>query len=738
MKQRNNILISSVLAIMPILMICQSAFAQQKKAKQPVDYVDNRIGVLDGPDASSCVIGPQLPFGSISPSPQTKNGSDDGYDPSQPIRGFGQLQESGTGWGTNGQIFLSPQIGLAVGEANHDSPKSNEKAMPYEYQVILDRYNIKTQFTPSYHSAIYRFTFPKSDSANILLDITHNIPMDIKPRIGGVVSEGKVTIDGKYISGNGIYSGGFGGGNYPIFWVAVVNKKPSQVGTWLNGKVSMGSTNQSLLQKNDRVGGILNFSTKENEEIYLKIAVSYKSIEQAKAWLDAEITNFDYEKVKQSAKNTWNKALSKIDIEGGTETDKTIFYTAMYHTQLMPRNRTNDSQVFGKDVPFWDDHFAVWDTWRTMYPLQTLINPDMVSGTVNSFIARFKKYGVVRDAFVNGNAMNNEQGGNNIDNIIVDAYLKNIKGIDWEEAYKVLKNDADKERLGSFAWRKEDSANNVYKEKGWIPSGIMNCSMALEYSYNDYCTALMAKGLGKMADHKKYLDRSHQWVNLWNKDAESDGFKGFIEPKNLDGSFVQLDLKKYPGSWKNYFYEGSSWTYSWFMPHDFEKLVALNGGKETFAKKLEYGFQNNLINYGNEPAFLAVHGFHYADRSDLSSYWVRKLMRDRFTLNGVPGNDDSGAMSAWYIFSAMGFFPNAGQNIYYLSGSLFTKVTIHMGNGKTLVVAAPNASEKNIYVQSVTINGKKINGTIISYDAIKYGGKIVFDMGNKPLIRNTK
>ncbi|WP_165501823.1 GH92 family glycosyl hydrolase [Pedobacter frigiditerrae] len=707
-----------------------TGYAQKK---QPIDYVNNFIGVLDGPDASSCVVGPQLPFGSINPSPQTINGSDDGYDPKEPIRGFGQLHVSGTGWGTNGQVFLSPQIGVAVGEAAHDSPKSNETAFPYEYGVKLNRYNITTQVTPSYHSAIYRFTYPKSNSASLLVDITHNLPMDIKTRIGGHVSEGKITVNENLITGSGVYLGGFGGGSYPVYFVAELSKKPSKISTWINGDITAGASTQQLLKKSDRVGAILHFITKENEEIYLKIAVSFKSIEQAKLWLNQEIPAFNYEKVKSNAKSIWNKALKKIEVEGGTEREKSIFYTALYHTQIMPANRTNDSRNFGKDVPFWDNHFAVWDTWRTMYPLQTLINPDMVSGTVNSFIARFKKYGVVKDAFVNGNDMNSEQGGNNVDNIIADAYLKGIKGIDWEEAYKVLKHDADQERLGSFAWRKEDSANNTYKEKGWIPAGIMNCSMTLEYAYNDYCTALVARGLGKTDDYHKYLDRSKQWVNLWNKDAQSDGFKGFIVPKELSGKFLDIDFKTYPGSWKNYFYESTSWTYSWFMPHDFEKLVALNGGKEKFVSKLEYGFKKNLIEYYNEPAFLAVQGFHYADRGDLSSYWVRKLMRERFTEKGVPGNDDSGAMSSWYIFSAMGFFPNAGQNIYYLTGPQFTKTKLHMGNGKTLTISAPNASEKNIYVNGVSINGKKATGTIIGYDDIKNGGTMVFDMGAEPL-----
>ncbi len=735
MRNRKTIII--VTQVLLMMVVTTHPCDAQTKAKQPVDYVNNRIGV--GGDAgkandySNCVIGPQLPFGSINPSPQTKNGEDDGYNPQEPIRGFGQLQVSGTGWGTNGQLFLSPQTGLTIQDTLHDSPKQNETATPYEYGVTLTRYGIGVKLSPSYHSAIYQFQFPASDSASILLDITHNIPMDIKPVIRGTVSKGEVHFDDathQSLSGYGIYQGGFGGGAYNIYYAAKISKQPAGYGTWINGAVSANTASQALLKSNDRVGAYVHYVTKKGEIIYMKIAVSYKSVEQAKGWLDAEIPGWDYEKTKETAKTIWNNALKKIEIEGGTEKDKTIFYSAFYHTQVMPRNRTNDSRAFDKDVPVWDDHFAVWDTWRTMYPLHALINQQMVSGTVNSFIARFKKYGMVRDAFVNGNDMNNEQGGNNIDNIIADAYVKGVPGIDWNEAYKVLKYDADNQRLGAYAWRKQDSALNTYKKQGWIPSGIMDVSMSLEYNYNDYCIAEVAKGLGKTDDYQYYFNRSRQWTNLWNKDAESDGYKGFIMPKNIDGKFENIDAKAYPGSWKNYFYEASSWNYSYFMPHQFKDLVALNGGNEPFAKKLNYGFENKLINYGNEPAFLAVHSFIYANRPDLTSYWVRHLMNQSFTLEGYPGNDDSGAMSAWYLFSAMGFFPNSGQPVYYLTGPLFTKVKMHMSNGKTLTISAPKASAENIYVQSVKVNGEKLNDYIISHDVISKGAVIEFDMSN--------
>ena len=720
-----------------LLFLSQYGFSQNNK-KDLVDYVDNFIGVRDV--NSSCVIGPQLPNAGINPSPHTPGGNNkydmDCYVIDQPIRGFGQLQVSGSGWGKYGQIFLSPQVGLAVGEEEHDSPKQNETATPYEYGVTLSRYGIKVGVSPAQHSAIYRFTFPKSDSAHILLDVSHQLG-DIATGMGTkfvhfIDGEVAFTNDKKdELTGYGHYTGGFSDGSYKIYFSAKVSKKSSEVGTWLNGQIFNGQTSQKSLEKMDRIGAFMRFETAEKEEVFMKIAISFKSEQQAKYWLDAEIPEWDYNKVKQNARTVWNQELGKIKVEGGTDSEKRIFYTAHYHASFMPRNKTNDTPIFDKDVPVWDDHLAVWDTWRTLYPLKVLTNPEMVAGTINSFIARYNLNGKVKDAYVALNDMGAEQGGNNIDNIIADAYSKGVQGVDWNQAYKVMKHNADNERNG-ISYGKPDSSR-MYKELGWIPAGKMSCSVSLEYSYNDFCAALMAKDLGTEADYNKYLDRSSQWINLWNPEAESDGFKGFIVPKILNGGFLPIDIKKSWGSWKDYFYEGSSWTYSYYLPHQFERLVEISGGKEQFAKKLQYAFENNLIDYGNEPAFLAVQAFHYADRSDLSSFYIRKLMKDRFSEKGCIENEDSGAMSSWYMFASMGFFPNAGQNIYYLTGPSFKKVTLELSNGKQLVITAPEASPENIYIQSVSINGKKWNNPWFTHDDIKNGGTIQFVMGGQPV-----
>jgi len=729
--------------LMYALLICMMSLSGamgQTIKKTPVDYVDNFIGVRDM--NTSCVLGPQLPNASINPSPHTNPGrvnyDMDGYIMGNPIRGFAQLHVSGTGWGKYGQVFLSPQTGLATGAEAHDSEAENETAKPYEYRVTLKRYGIRTEVTPSEHSAIYKFTFPETDSAVIMLDIAHNIT-DIATAMRGANSRfenGNVTFtsnDGQELKGFGTYTGGFSDGPYNVYFVIRLSKNPISKGTWINDAVNTNQLSEKWKQKNDRLGAYVQYKTTKDEVVFLKVGISLKSVDQATYWLDNEIPDWNYAKVKNAAIGAWNKNLSKIVVTGGTETEKVLFYTAAYHASVMPRDKTNDSKYFDMDVPVWDDHLAVWDTWRTLYPLKVLTDPEMVSGTIQSFIARHKKTGHVKDAYVAGREMNVEQGGNDVDNIIVDAYVKGVKGVDWNEAYKLIKFHADSGRNG-ISYNKGPDSSAMYKELGWIPAGKMSNSVTLEYAYNDFCAAQMAKGLGKMDDYKKYLERSGKWINLWNPDAESDGFKGFIVPRRLGSGFVPIDLKKNWGSWKDYFYEGSSWTYSYFVPHDFEKLVELSGGKENFSAKLKHAFENDLIDYGNEPAFLAVHAFHYSNRSDLASYYARKVMA-RFTTMGGKENDDSGAMSSWYIFSAMGFFPNAGQNIYYLTGSTFPEITLTLGNGKKLNIISKNVSDKNIYIQSVTINGIVWNKSWFTHEDIANGGRLEFVMGDKVVIQ---
>lgn len=727
------------LHILAFSWICMAQTIGENKKDAPEsrslsDYVDTKIGVI-GTRSSNCVLGPQMPFGCINPSPQSPEGTTSGYNPQMPTRGFGQLHVSGTGGNSRyGHFLISPQIGITVTQTGHDSPTQNEETKAYYSKIVLERYGITAEIAPASHSAIYRFTFPQSDSASIIIDAAQSVPKDIIGAKGVTILENSIQIDQQKRTIRGMIHTK-GGWNctkpYRFYFVAAFSKSAVEAGVWKDSTLFMDKSKIERDTKDvlaeQRIGTFCRFKTVEGEQVQMKIAVSLSGYENAEAYLKAEIPDWDFEQVKTAGAGAWQKQLEKIRIDGATDEQKKLFYTALYHTMVMPRDFTGDNPYWNSGKPFWNDQYAIWDTWRTLFPLHVLINPEMVRDNILSFIDRLEHNGMVRDAFISGNESGTDQGGNDVDNIIADAYVKNVPGIDWNEAYKVMKYNADHERRGG-----KGNDAEAYRRKGWIPNSSLSSSYTLEYAYNDYCAAVVAKGLGRIDDYKTYSERSSQWVNLWDKKAESKGYKGFIGARGLDNKFAAMDPAFNPRPWESPFYEGSSWTYSYFAPHAIEELIGLMGGKKLFIERLNFALENDLIDYGNEPSFLALRSFNHAGRPDLTSLWVHNALQKNFDLTGGLGNDDSGAMSSWYIFSALGFFPNAGQDIYYLNAPLYPKTVITLGNGKKLTILAKNASEKNIYIKSCKINGKKWNSSILRHKDIAGGGIIEFELSDIP------
>ncbi len=709
---------------------CYAAPAKSPTATENLRLVDPRIGVLGG---GSNVIGPSLPFGSIHPSPQTPGGSYDGYNPDRDIRGFGQLHVSGTGWGQYGNFLISPQIGLATAPLEHDSPKSDEIAAASSYQVRLNRYDILAEVAPTHSAAIYRFTFPQSDQAHIVFDASQHIPFDIatgmRKSMGKSVVTAELTLseDGRTIMGRGNFPGGFGG-PYVAYFCAEFSRAPVAVGTWRGAGVETGSRAIKSSDVDEHIGSFARFETKAGERVSMKIAVSFLSAEKARDSLQKEIPGWDYDAVKAAAAAKWDAALGAIQTSGGTIVERTIFDTALFHSYVMPRDRTGEFARFAPNAPMWDDHYAIWDTWRTLYPLYSLIAPDAVRDTVNSFIERQRVDGAVPDTFIAGVNSFREQGGNGVDMIIGDAFAKRIPGVDWTKAYSVLKHNADARRNGATFDHKV-ATPTPYKQTGWIPSGIMSVSFTQEYALNDFVAGQVAASLGQTADAKKYLDRSRKWENLWNPAAQSDGFSGFVMPRNADGTWAEWDAKTYGGSWGNYFYEANSWTYSYFAPHQSARLVELMGGRDPFVERLSYALEKNLLKLDNEPSFLIPQLFHHVGRPDLAAQTLHKITTGRFTLRGYPGDDDSGAMSSYYVWSKIGLFPNAGQDFYYLNGPAFDKITVRRPGGAPLEISRTGAG---IYVASVKLNGKTLDRSWIQHAELNGAAKLDFTMSETP------
>lgn len=692
-------------------------------------HVDPRIGVLgDG----ATVIGPAMPFGSIHPSPDTIDGDNDGYKPDRDIRGFSQLHVSGTGWGQYGNFMISPQVGLATLPDAHDSPKADERAEAHQYKVTLARYDIVTEVAPTARAAIYRFTFPRTDKAHLVLDVLQHLPGDIAtfmmPQMKRPVS-GNVTLaaDGRSLSGQGSFPGGFGG-PYTAYFYAELDRAPSAFGTWRQGQAHAGKLTMSSQGSLDHIGAYMRFDARAKAAVQMKIGVSFLSVDKARQSLKAEIPGWRYGAVRDAGAARWRSALDTIAVKGGSDTEKTIFYTALYHAQIMPRDRTGEFARFGASVPMFDDHYAIWDTWRTLYPLLTLIRPDMVRDTVNSFIERQRVDGTVPDSFIAGVPKFGEQGGNGTDMIIADAHARGITGVDWTKAYEVMKHNADQRRTGA-AFDNPAKGPGRYRELGWIPAGIMSTSMSLEYAYNDFAAAQLALALGYRDDAKRYGERSRKWTSLWNPDTESDGYRGFTMPRSEDGTWIAFDTKKYPGSWKPYFYEANAWTYSYFAPHQVERLVGLMGGRERFIARLEHALEKDLIALFNEPSFLIPQLFHYVGRPDLAAKWMHKITGERFTLKGYPGDDDSGAMSSYYIWGKLGLFPNAGQDLLFLNGPAFDNARVKRPGQAPLEIAK---SGNGIYIASVTLDGKPLTRSWLRHTELNGKTRLAFVMSDTP------
>ena len=723
----------SNLTILSLILLLSGCSIKEKSSFRFVKYVDTKIGVIDN-RSSNCVIGPKLPYGSINPSPQTIEGGMDGYNPHKPIRGFAQLQASGTGWGTYGHFLISPATGALNVELDaHDSPHSEDITQAYYYKTKLERYGIKAEIAPSHYSAIYRFTFSKSEKSHLIFDASQAIPTDIEPKMKGKVLESSASIDveKQLIRMKIRYLGGWAEVPYDLYLVGKYNKPAVEYGIWKGDSIFSNKLELSANDSLHHVGAFITFPTKDKEEVLLKVAISFNSYDKAEALLTQEIADWDFEKIKSKGAEKWDNKLSCIEIETDSDKEKTIFYSALYRFFTLASDRKLDSPDWATGKPYWDDLYAFWDTFRSAYPLMMIVDQQAFRDNIEAMINRFNHNGVVCDGFIAGHEKYEEQGGNNVDNIIAEACLKNIPGMNWKNAYQILKHNAEHRRIGYHTIAMKGDGFNRYKEWGWIPNGVMSTSQTMEFAYNDYCVAMMAKKLGFQGDYEKYLRRSHQWIHLWNPNQESDGYKGFVDARDENGSFAFYDPKKYGGSWKRPFYEGSPWTYSYFVPHDIDTLIQLMGGKERFAERLNMAHKKKLIDYTNEPSFLATRLFIHADRHDLTSYWVHKVMKEGYDLTGYPQNDDTGAMTSWYVFSAMGLFPNAGQDYYYLNAPLYRKSVIHLNNGKILTIKANNVSEKNIYMSSFKLNGKLLDKPVIRHQDIANGGIIEINLTNQ-------
>ncbi len=690
--------------------------------------------------------GATVPFGMLQVSPVNGISAWDwcsGYHYSDSIVvGFSHLNLSGTGIGDLADILFMPSnkaFDLTLNPMSRDSlpykstyNHNNEKASPGYYQVFLEDHNINVELTTSKRTAYHRYTFKEDDDQSVIINLGFAINWD-KVVASSLKVEDRYTVSGYRHSTGWAH-------NQKVFFVAKFSKPIADYKLYVDGEVykdggheGIKSTAQLFFDHNEK-----------STELIAKVAVSSVSIENAKDNLGTD--GFDFEKTKSDAKNLWNSALSAIAVETPTDSLKTIFYTALYHAQLAPVTFSdkngqfrmeNDSIVTADDYTAYST-LSLWDTFRAEHPLLTLIAPDRVSDMVNSMLAYYEVKKILPVWTLYGNETNTMTGYHSIP-VIVEAYKKGIRGFDAEKAYEAMKNTMMQDERGL----------DHYKKHGYIPYSLLDESVTitLEYAYNDWCVAEMAKELGKEEDYQFFLKRSKAYQHLY--DAES----GFMRGKSVDGKSWNepFDAKHSNHREQTDYTEGNAWQHSWFVPQDVDDLIKIHGGNDAFSKRLEQLFTESseitgdnisaditgLIGqyaHGNEPSHHIAYMFNHADQPWRTQYWARHIMDTQYntTPNGLSGNEDCGQMSAWYVLSSIGLYPmNPASAEYEIGTPIFEKATIKLADN-SFVIEAENVSDKNFYIQSATLNGKEFNQTRISHEEILKGGTLHFVMGDQP------
>ena len=713
----------------PVFLVAAGLFAAGPRLTRLVDP-------FVGADADgNTVPGAAVPWGFVELSPDTTNADTSGYSSRGLVIGFSQTHVSGTGGDSEyGNFRVTPTAGpLRVG--NLRFAKSEESASPGYYAVTLagDGGKIHCELTATRLTGVERFTFPAGADGNVILDIlarakTHQRATNAEVNI----------VDDRHISGSATFVGGWNPGAYTLYFWVEFNRPMKSFGTWM---ADLGSTlaipgrthavGDQTHNYANQSGAFAIFDTAKDRSVLLKTGVSFISVEKARRNAQEEAPGWDFDGVRARAAQAWERVLSNIEVEGGSESQRRIFYTALYRAQYMPHDLTGENVWWQSNEPHYEDFYTLWDTFRTVNPLLTLIQPERARDMVRSLVDTYRHTGWIPDARIGGhNGLT--QGGSNGDVLVADAMVKGLRGIDYETAYQALAKDAEVESERPL---NEGRQLVDYKRLGYMSLTLnRSASRTLEYAYDDFAISEVARALGKTADADKYLKRSANWTNLWDPQTRC------IRPRYANGTWLEnYDCNhEYPDSttewWDVPFYEGRPVQYSTYVPHDVQGLIQRLGGDEEFVKWLDVLFDRKLYTQGNEPDILAPWMYIHAGRPDRTADRVRAILAREYREGraGLPGNDDAGTMSAWYVWGAMGLYPNAGQPFYYIGSPVFRRVAIDVGGGRKFVIDAPGTSDKNRYVQSAELNGKKLDRAWLRHSEIAAGGRLALQMGPSP------
>lgn len=723
------------------------SFGQTKE--QPVDLVNTLMGTASKPSLSTGNTYPAiaLPWGMNFWMPQTGkmgNGWAYTYDADK-IRGFKQTHQPSPWINDYGQFVIMPTTGKKVfkedDRASWFSHKA-EVAKPHYYSVYLADHDVTTEITPTERAAVLRFTFPKTDNAHIVIDA-----LDKGSYIKIIPNERKII---GYTTKN---SGGVPD-NFKNYFVIQFDKAFANTSTW-NGKELADNV---LEIKENHTGAVIDFATEKGEKVHAKVASSFISFEQAEINLK-EIGQDNFAQVKAKAEKIWNTSLNKLKVEGGTDQQTRTFYSCLYRTMLFPRKFyeldkqgkvVHYSPYNGKVLPgymFTDNGF--WDTFRAVFPFFNLMFPSLNAQIMEGLANTYDESGFLpewaspghRDCMV----------GSNSASIIADAYLKGGRGFDINKLYEALVKNSENEGPLSSVGR---LGVKYYNQLGYVPYDVKineNAARTLEYAYDDFCISELAKALKRPQEEiDRFAKRSQNYKNLFDPSTK------LMRGKNQDGTF-QTPFN--PFKWGDAFTEGNSWHYTWSVFHDINGLSNLMGGSKGFSKMLDsvfvvppvfddsyYGFViheiremqiMNMGNYahGNQPIQHMIYLYNYAGEPWKTQYWIREVMNKMYqpTPDGYCGDEDNGQTSAWYVFSALGFYPVTPATDQYVLGTpLFKKVTLSLENGKKITINAPENNEQNKYIQTVKINGASHSKNWLSHKKLTEGAIIDFKMAPTP------
>lgn len=717
--------------------------------------------------------GATVPFGAVQLSPETDtipyelNGKYNGkvYDycagyryEDKTITGFSHTHFSGTGHSDLGDFLIMPTQGrLQLNPGTSDNPRSgyrsafshqNEAAEAGYYRVKLDDDNILAELTASKRVGMHQYTFPRSSESHIVFDLMSGLYHYPEKNVWTYVRVVNDTLVTGYRQTNGwartrtVYFAMSFSKPFKKYGQRNYDEKQSYRGFWR--KFNQTDNFPEIAGKNIRM--YFDFDTEEQEKVQIKFAISPVSQKNALENMRSEIPHWDFEKVKDEAQTGWNKELNKIVIKA-SEDDKVNFYTSMYHTFITPTiysDANGEYKGLDQDVHMAEGFvnyttFSLWDTYRALHPFFNLIQPSRNNDMVQSMMAHYDQSALkmlpIWSHYANDNWC---MSGYHSVSVIADAIIKGVYKGNAEEALKACITTSN---------RREYEGIGHYIDNGFIPAEKSGTSISntLEYAYDDWCIAQLAKYLNKLDVYDAYIRRSGNWNNNF------DPTTGFMREKMEDGSFKpNPDVMSTHGQG---FIEGNSWNYSFFVPHTPELLMQKMGGKEKFAERLDQLFTMQLPDaffadteditregiiggyvHGNEPAHHVAYLYNTAGQPWKTQERVRMILKRQYknAPDGLGGNDDCGQMSAWYIFSSLGFYPVAPGSADYALGSPAVKsAVLQLENGKTFTVEAINQGEKNVYVHKVLLNGKPIRNHILRHDEITAGGKLVFYMGNK-------